>query len=147
MASDIWRRELEPLGVRTLTLITSVKTPAFDNVEMPKVPENSYYYVIRDYVYCLADGRFQDGAPDPLTYGLKVVSEVDKGTVGEIWVGKDAGMNHWAWKLLSKLVFVSFRWHTMFLCSDHLPNYEGYRTPWWTGFSSFPPSWPKSRKR
>ena len=57
MASDIWQRELEPLGVRTLTLITSFKTPPFDNGEMPKVPENSYYYVIHDYVYCLADGR------------------------------------------------------------------------------------------
>ena len=130
MASDIWRRELEPLGVRTLTLITtSVKTLAFDNVEMPKVPETSYYYVIRDYVYRLADGRLQDGAPDPLTYGLKVVSEVDKGTVGEIWVGKDAGMNHWAWKLLPKSVFVSFRWYNMCLCSHHLPNHEDYRTP------------------
>ena len=130
MASDIWRRELEPLGVRTLTLITtSVKTPAFDNVEMPKVPESSYYYVIRDYVYRLADGRLQDGAPDPLTYGLKVVSEVDKGTVGEIWVGKDAGMNHWAWKLLPKSVFVSFRWYYMFRCSNHVPNHKDYRTP------------------
>ncbi len=96
---------------------------------MPKVPETSYYYVIRDYLYRLADGRLQDGAPDPLTYGLKVVSEVDKGTVGEIWVGKDAGMNHWAWKVLPKSVFVSFRWYNMFLCSNHLPNHEDYRTP------------------
>ena len=110
MASDIWRRELEPLGVRSLTLITTtVKTSAFDNVQMPKVPETSYYYSIRDYVYRLADGRLQDGGQDPLTYGLKVVSEVDKGTTGEIWVGKDAGMSHWSWKLLPKSIFVSFR--------------------------------------
>ena len=121
MASDIWRRELEPLGVRTLTLITtSVKTRGFENVEMPKVPETSYYYVIRDYVYRLADGRLQDGAQDPLTYGLKVASEVDKGTVGEIWVGKDAGMNYWAWKLLPKSVFVSFRWYYMFFLLQSL---------------------------
>lgn len=110
MASDIWRRELEPLGVRTLTLITtSVKTPAFNNVEMPQVPGTSYYHVIRDYISRLGDGRLQDGAPDPLKYGLKVVSEVDRGTVGEIWVGKDATMNHWTWKLLPKSMFVSFR--------------------------------------
>ncbi|KAI0124992.1 short-chain dehydrogenase/reductase [Xylariales sp. AK1849] len=108
MASDIWRRELEPLGVRTITLITtSVKTPAFSNVAMPKIPEASYYYVIRDYIYRLADGRLQEGAPDPLTYGLRVVKEIDNGTVGEIWVGKDAGMNHWAWKLLPSSVFDS----------------------------------------
>jgi 1-acylglycerone phosphate reductase len=115
MASDIWRRELEPLGVRTVTLITtSVKTQAFDNVEMPRIPETSYYYVIRDYIYRLADGRLQDGAPDPLKYGLQVVNEIDKGTSGEVWVGKDASMNHWTWKILPKSMFVSFSQYNMY---------------------------------
>ncbi|KAI0009533.1 short-chain dehydrogenase/reductase [Xylariaceae sp. FL0662B] len=108
MASDTWRRELEPLGVRSITLVTtSVKTLAFDKAQMPRIPETSYYYVIRDYVYRLADGRLQDGAPDPLTYGLEVVRAVDAGKVGEVWVGKDAGMNHWLWRLLPSSMFDS----------------------------------------
>jgi len=116
MASDIWRRELEPLGVRTLTLVTtSVLSGAFNNVEMPRIPETSYYYVIRDYLYKLADGHLQDGSPDPLTYGLKVVSEVDKGKVGEVWVGKEATMNYWSWRLLPKAMLVSFGWCNTFL--------------------------------
>ncbi|KAK8133588.1 short-chain dehydrogenase/reductase [Apiospora sp. TS-2023a] len=106
MASDIWRRELEPLGVRTVTLVTtSVKTPGFDNVQMPRIPEDSYYYVIRDYLYGLADGHLQEGAPDPLTYGLEVVKAIDTGRSGEVWVGKDAAMNRWSFKLLPKSVF------------------------------------------
>ncbi|KAI4871002.1 short-chain dehydrogenase/reductase [Hypoxylon rubiginosum] len=108
MASDIWRRELEPLGVRTVTLVTtSVKTPAFENVTMPRIPETSYYYVIRDYLYRLGGGQLQEGAPDPLTYGLGVVKAIEAGKVGEVWVGKDAGMNHWSWKLLPKSTFDS----------------------------------------
>ncbi|KAJ8128015.1 hypothetical protein O1611_g5622 [Lasiodiplodia mahajangana] len=108
MASDIWRRELEPLGVRTITLITtSVKTPAFENVTMPRIPETSYYYTIRDYLYRLGDGQLQEGAPDPLTYGRSVVKAIEAGRVGDIWVGKDATMNHWSWKLLPKSVFDS----------------------------------------
>ncbi|KAK7921484.1 short-chain dehydrogenase/reductase [Apiospora marii] len=108
MASDIWRRELEPLGVRTVTLVTtSVKTAGFDNVQMPRIPEESYYYVIRDNLYGLADGRLQEGAPDPLTYGLEVVKAIDAGRTGEVWVGKDASMNRWSFKLLPKSVFES----------------------------------------
>lgn len=110
MASEIWRRELQPLGVRTITLVTtSVKTPAFDNIEKPNIPETSYYYVIRDYLNRLSDGRLQDGAPDPRTYALKVVREIEKGASGELWVGKDAGMNRWARWLLPQSIFVSFR--------------------------------------
>ncbi|KAI0900057.1 NAD(P)-binding protein [Annulohypoxylon nitens] len=109
MAAGIWGRELQPLGVRTLTLITtSVKTPAFDNIDKPKVPESSYYYVIRDYITRMSDGRLQEGSPDTRTYALKVVAEVQKGTVGEIWVGKDATMNRWALRLLPSPLFVSY---------------------------------------
>jgi 1-acylglycerone phosphate reductase len=108
MASEIWRREFEPLGIRTMTLITtSVKTPAFDNIEKPNIPETSYYYVIREYLERLSDGRLQEGAPDTRTYALKVVGEIEKGTKGEVWVGKDAGMNRWALKLLPQSLFVS----------------------------------------
>ncbi|KAJ2985086.1 hypothetical protein NUW58_g5723 [Xylaria curta] len=106
MASGIWGRELEPLGVRTLTLVTtSVKTPAFDNIPRPEIPRNSPYYVIHDYIERLSDGRLQEGAPDTRTYGLKVVGEIEKGTTGEVWVGKDAGMNRWASKWLPQSIF------------------------------------------
>jgi hypothetical protein len=107
MGTEIWRRELEPLGIRTLTLITtSVKTVAFDRLEKPNVPETSYYYVIRDYIGRLADGRLQDGSPDTRTYALRVLAEIEKGTTGELWVGKDAAINRWSLRLLPRSIFV-----------------------------------------
>jgi 1-acylglycerone phosphate reductase len=119
MASDIWRREFEPLGVRTMTLITtSVKTPAFERIEKPQIPQSSYYYVIHEYIESLADGRLQEGAPDPRTYALKVVAAIEKGTTGDFWVGKDATVNRWSFKLLPKSLFVSFRYNYLVFAFD-----------------------------
>lgn len=149
MASGIWGRELEPLGVRTLTLVTtSVKTPAFDNIPKPKIPEKSYYYVIRDYLDRLTDGRLQEGAPSTRTYGLKVVAEIAKGTTGEIWVGKDAGINRWASKWLPQSLFVSAFSSNDCIGYPGLPlllmwstNHNKLRTWLWTAFSSHQESW------
>ncbi|KAI1438334.1 hypothetical protein GGR50DRAFT_488963 [Xylaria sp. CBS 124048] len=47
------------------------------------------------------------GAPDPPTYGISVVKVIESGKVGEIRADEDASMNHWSWKLLPKLMFVS----------------------------------------
>ncbi|KAF2865190.1 short-chain dehydrogenase/reductase [Massariosphaeria phaeospora] len=106
MGSEIWRREFEPLGVRTITLITtSVKTPAFERIEKPHIHDSSYYFVIREYLERLADGRLQEGAPDARTYALKVLAEIERGATGEIWVGKDAGMNRFAVKWFPQMVF------------------------------------------
>ena len=109
MASETWRHELEPLGVRTMTLVTTaVKTPAFGRIDKPEIPKTSYYYVIRKYIEQLADGRLQEGAPGPEAYALQVYKEVERGTTGQVWVGKDAAMNRWSLRLLPQSVFVSF---------------------------------------
>ncbi|KAK8007621.1 NAD(P)-binding domain protein [Apiospora arundinis] len=94
MASNTWRRELAPLGIRTITLITcGVKTKAFDNVEAPKIPADSYYHVIRDYLTGLVDGgQMQAGSMDAHRYARDVVRAVERGAEGEIWAGKDAFM-------------------------------------------------------
>lgn len=108
MASEIWGRELQPLGIRTITLITNpVKSRGFDNIDKPKIPETSHYYVIRDYLDRLTDGRLQNGAPDARAYAIQVVGEIEKGTSGEVWVGKDAAMGRWARSWLPQFVFVS----------------------------------------
>ena len=108
MASEIWRRELEPLGVRTMTLVTtSVRTPAVDKIDKTRLPQTSHYYIINDYIERLTDGRLQEGAPTPRTYAAQVYKEFQKGTTGEVWVGKDAGVNRWALRLLPSWLFVS----------------------------------------
>ncbi|KAI6080467.1 hypothetical protein F4821DRAFT_251426 [Hypoxylon rubiginosum] len=88
----------------------------------------------------MSDGRLQEGSPDTLTYTLKVVGEVQKGTVGEIWVGKDATMNRWALRLLPSSMFMSCTLTfvpTLFLLTN------GNRIWSWMDSSRFLVSWPK----
>lgn len=110
--SETWRLELQPLGVRTITLITlAIKTKeAPRNENIPPIPQSSYYYHIRDFIYDLTDYKLQQGPTLPVRdYALRVVREVEKGSVGMIWVGKNATMTKWAWWLSPRSIRVSFR--------------------------------------
>jgi NAD(P)-dependent dehydrogenase (short-subunit alcohol dehydrogenase family) len=90
-ASETWRLELQPLGVRTITLITcGVKTNGFENYQEDELPETSSYSGVRDLIRDISNGRLQANAMDPRQYAATVVRSVEKGTVGEVWVGKDA---------------------------------------------------------
>lgn len=109
--SETWRLELQPFGVRTITLITlGIKTKATPrNENIPPIPESSYYYQIRDFLYDLTDYKLQQGPSLPVRdYALRVVREVEKGSVGMIWVGKDAGMARFGWWLSPRFLRVSF---------------------------------------
>ncbi|KAK8117588.1 uncharacterized protein PG998_005869 [Apiospora kogelbergensis] len=92
MASNTWQHELAPLGVRTITLITcGVKSKAYDNVDAPRLPANSHYLVIRDYLEGLADGgQMHSDVMDAHRYARDVVRAVHRGVEGEVWAGKSA---------------------------------------------------------
>jgi len=91
IASETWRHELQPLGVRTITLVTcALKTNAFNNYHGVELPETSNYYDIRDFIHTLTDGRLQATAISSRQYAIKIVREVEKGTVGTVWAGTDA---------------------------------------------------------
>lgn len=91
LGSETWRLELAPLGIRTLTLVsTAVKSNAFANLKPIEIPENSLYYSIRDHITESHDGRMQKDGITPKQYGLKVVREIEKGTTGKVWVGGSA---------------------------------------------------------
>ena len=108
MASETWRHELQPLGVRTITLITlAVKTNSQQTYQQIEVPETSYYYKIRDLIYRLTDGSMQEGAITPRQYANKVVRAVEKGISGPVWAGTHAFTAHWGWWLSPQFVKVS----------------------------------------
>ena len=91
LGSESWRLELAPLGIRTLTVITTaVKSNAFANLKPIQIPEDSHYYSIRDYITESSDGRLQNDGITPKQYGVKVVQEVEKGTTGKYWLGGSA---------------------------------------------------------
>lgn len=107
-ASETWRYELQPLGVRTITLITcATKTQYFNNVEGAKIPETSKYYEVRGLVHGLTDGHLQAGAISARQYATKVVREVEKGTVGTVWAGTNALINRLTLWLSPQLLMVS----------------------------------------
>ncbi len=109
MASETWRLELQPLGVRTITLLTlAVKTDAQKNNNRIEIPETSYYYKIRDFIYGRSDGSMQEGAITPRQYATKVVREVENGTSGPVWAGTHAFSGRWGWWLSPQFVKVSF---------------------------------------
>lgn len=107
VASETWRLELQPLGVRTITLITSgVKTKSFAEYQAFELPENSSYLQIQDFIRDIGNGRLQANAMDSREYAAKVVRAVEKGTVGQIWLGKDAFLARLGWWLSPRSVFV-----------------------------------------
>ena len=109
MASETWRHELEPLGVRIITLVTcATKTHAIDNSEMLEIPETSKYFGIRDLIRdTLASGKLQDGAISSREYAVQVVGKVENGTVGINWVGTNAFLARFSWWLSPRALKVS----------------------------------------
>ncbi|KAH6898234.1 short-chain dehydrogenase/reductase [Thelonectria olida] len=109
IASETWRAELQPLGVRTVTLVTcAVKTEFFSNYHGAELPEASRYFKIRDFIYGLRDGRLQAGAISSRQYATKVVREVERGTVGTVWAGTNAFLARLTWWLSPQPILVSF---------------------------------------
>lgn len=109
MASETWRHELQPLGVRTITLVTcAVKSNFFNDYHGAELPETSNYTEIREFIHNLTDGRLQANAISSRQYAIKVVREVEKGTVGTVWAGTDAFFTRLAWWLSPQSVLVSF---------------------------------------
>ncbi|KUJ07499.1 short-chain dehydrogenase/reductase [Mollisia scopiformis] len=101
VASETWRLELGPLGIKTLTLMTAaVKTNFFQNIDAVKVPENSYYSSVRDFIEGLGDGKAQENGISAREFATKVVREVEKGTTGKFWVGGGAAGARWGSWLL-----------------------------------------------
>lgn len=98
---------MQPLGVRTITLITcAVKTKGFDEYKAPELPVASRYTGIRDFIYSLSDGHLQDNAISARQYALEVVREVKEGSVGTVWVGTDAFFARLGSAILPQSVFV-----------------------------------------
>ncbi|KAI0135838.1 NAD(P)-binding protein [Daldinia grandis] len=106
MASETWRHELQPLGVRTVTLITcAVKTDSFAKYQKDELPASSKYYGIRDFIYSFGDGRLQAGAISSRQYATKVVREIENGSAGIVWAGTHATLLRFLCWLLPKSLF------------------------------------------
>ncbi|KAH8901409.1 short-chain dehydrogenase/reductase [Thozetella sp. PMI_491] len=106
VASDTWRLELQPLGVRVMTLITGgVKTKLWTKYDSVEIPPTSHYYKIQDFIKSLADGRLQNDGMDAREYAMRVVREIERGAVGDVWVGGGSNTStKWALSLSPRSV-------------------------------------------
>lgn len=91
------RTELAPLGIQVVAVKTgSVRTPLFDNAPPTKIPENSFYYPIKEWIekrQMLATARFIE----PEEYAERVVTALLRPSIKPvIWVG---GLSTIAWIL------------------------------------------------
>lgn len=125
-ASETWRMELAPLGVRTITLMTGgVKTKFFDNYIQRQVPETSYYIGAKDAIQKMGDGSLQDSGVDRYAYASKVVQAVERKESGKLWVGGGAVPAKWALWLLPQWGVVSI---LLLLVAEYLLSIDNVLT-------------------
>jgi 1-acylglycerone phosphate reductase len=107
-SSETWRYELEPLGVRVITLRTGVvKTRFMDNLPQMKLPDDSYYIGARHFIERGGDRAVRASGMEPKTYAEKVFAEVDKGASGIRWIGAYATLARFLHSLAPQWMVVS----------------------------------------
>lgn len=123
IASETWRLEMAPLGVRVITLMTGgIATNFFGNLQTLDFPDNSYYKGIKEII---------EQKPEQNPYGMKpeevaqeVLQLVEKGASGKHWVGGGVGIARMALWLLPQSAVVSRR-RIRNLCHFFTPIFPG----------------------
>jgi 1-acylglycerone phosphate reductase len=88
IAGEAWRLELQPLGVRVITLQTGVvESGFFKDLQGFKLPETSHYRPIEDQLRRRAEGEAGYKAMSADLYAEQVVRDVAGGKNGKIWRG------------------------------------------------------------
>ncbi|KAK3329227.1 hypothetical protein B0H66DRAFT_17089 [Apodospora peruviana] len=88
-ASETWRLELEPLGVRVVTLnVGQVKSEFFSDLptEM-KLPGTSYYLPVKERLDRMLRPDWSTRAPDTTAFAEQVVGDILGGKTGLVWRG------------------------------------------------------------
>ncbi|KAI1370113.1 putative short-chain dehydrogenase/reductase [Hypoxylon crocopeplum] len=101
--SDTMRVELQPLGVRVVTVVIgAVDTPVFinSNPEPFKMPSSSYYQPIRQLIEDQRDGKVQPKMEHVDVTARHIVNDVLGGASGCIWYGEKSTDAKWlSWLL------------------------------------------------
>ena len=105
-ASETWRLELAPLGVRVIVLITGgIATKFLNNMPNVELPEDSYYLCIKDVI-----AKEEEGVPfgvKPEVFAQDVLRYVENGTKGKIWIGGASTLARLAVWLFPQAILVS----------------------------------------
>ncbi|KAJ5820474.1 hypothetical protein N7474_006065 [Penicillium riverlandense] len=108
-ASEVWRLEMAPLGVRVMTLLTGgVETKFLSNLPSLTLPENSYYTSIKDIIE--SQPEHIPFAISPEAFAHDVVRQVEKGTTGKYWIGGGVSLARAALWIFPQWAIVSILW-------------------------------------
>ena len=88
VASETWRFELKPFGIKVLTVVTGVVETNFHaNFEEPKLPKGSHYHAIADFIHEKAVSHRAPSVMPVKDYAQQLVAYIERGTTGKIWLG------------------------------------------------------------
>jgi 1-acylglycerone phosphate reductase len=105
-ASEGWRLELAPLGVRVIILVTGgVTTNFLANLESIALPEDSYYTSIKAMIEKQPE-RVPLGVK-PEAFAIDVLRLVENGSSGKHWVGGGSIFGRFAAWMVPQSVLVS----------------------------------------
>jgi len=109
LASETLKLELQPLGVRTITLMAGmVKTKIHDNVPEVALPENSYYQPVEDKVKATTavEGNMVKWQTPVQQFADEVVEDILKGSEGLVYKGGMSSVLRWSKMLLPTWMMV-----------------------------------------
>ena len=112
-ANELWsetlRIEMDPLGVRVLTVMTGVvATRILTNSPVPKLPDGSFYKTAEEKLVERAAGATLGNMPVPAErFAEEIVGDVIAGRSGRIWRGGLSGTVKWLHAWLPMWVLVS----------------------------------------
>ena len=106
-ASETWRLELAPLGVRTLTVVAGgIGTNFFVNMQQVSLPETSLYQPIKDLLY--TDPDHVPMVMKPEEFSRQLLHKIESGATGKVWIGGGVGMARAALWLMPQWMSVSW---------------------------------------
>ncbi|KAK9234332.1 hypothetical protein V1525DRAFT_391555 [Lipomyces kononenkoae] len=104
--SETLRLELEPLGVRVITvMLRAVETGIFDDVDDLELPEMSYYHKARDFIDRQRKGLIYTTKQD--VTATNIVRDIVSGRTSYICLGAQSSLCWWLLKLLPEKVLIS----------------------------------------
>ncbi|KAH7098076.1 hypothetical protein BKA62DRAFT_813891 [Auriculariales sp. MPI-PUGE-AT-0066] len=101
--SETLRLEIEPLGVRVITVMAGgIETPIHENAGKLELPLSSYYQAAQGHISDQRSGAKKPGAQRPEVTARNIVHDVVNGRRGQIWRGGNASTIWWLVWLLPK---------------------------------------------
>ncbi|KAK9482626.1 hypothetical protein V1527DRAFT_475748 [Lipomyces starkeyi] len=106
--SETLRLELEPLGVRVVTvMLGAVDTGIFADIDDLALPENSYYHIARDFIDRQRKGLIYTTKQNRDVTAKNLVHDIVSGRSSYIWRGALSSLSWWLMSFLPDRLITS----------------------------------------